>query len=251
MKLTFGFVVVLFVAFSILSQQGVAQDVRPSEVAYRQWLERRATAGKADLSDSHLGIGFSVVRYKQVGVLVDLSLAAGQDLSELPALVFSVQPLSVEKPQDGKPILTEVGNSSSIASPKQLLSTKSSLGIFSQPELIARVPSTASAVRIDVSGFDSTGKSFSVYLPIRDTPMTAVLAKAAKCSNTNNLNDCQWFTGSCGPGGMDCPQGMLCVSCNNNSPSLNCVACTMGCGSGQSGSNCTPDVEAPQGCPES
>jgi hypothetical protein len=83
MKLTFGCIVVLFVAFSVLSQQGVAQDVRTSEFAYRQWLERRALAGKADLSDGHLGIGFSVVRYKQVGVLVDLSLAAGKDLSEL------------------------------------------------------------------------------------------------------------------------------------------------------------------------
>ncbi len=205
MKLTFGCIVVLFVAFSVLSQQGVAQDVRTSEFAYRQWLERRALAGKADLSDGHLGIGFSVVRYKQVGVLVDLSLAAGKDLSELPALVFSVQPLSVEKPLNGKPILTEVGNSSSISSPKQVMPSKNAFGIFSQPELIARVPMTASAVRIDVSGFDSTGKLFSVYLPIRDTPMTAVLAKATKCSNTSNLNDCQWFAGSCEPGGMDCP----------------------------------------------
>lgn len=205
MKSAVSFIVAMFAAMSVMSQQSTAQEIKPSEAAYKQWLERRAVAGKVEISDGHLGIGFSVVRYKQVGVLVDLSLAAGQDLPELPALIFSVQPLSVERPLNGRTILTEVGNKSTISSPKQIMPLRNAIGIFSQPELIARVPVTASAVRIDVAGFDTTGKLFSVYLPIRDTPMTAVLAKAIRCSNTNNLNDCQWFTGSCEPGGMDCP----------------------------------------------
>jgi len=235
----------LSLIFCLSAVDSLAQDPKSSERAAINFIEKRQKDTGNGIDANQLIVGFGVSRYQTIGVSLDLSIFVGESLVSLPPLEFVAQPLASKTDDKGNSSLVEVGSRATIKSPRSESLARNASGSVANREIITRIPENASAVRILVKGLSSTDQEFSVVLPIRDVPSTAVIARSLACSQ-NNLIDCQWFTGSCD--GL-C-QGTLCVACNNASPSLNCVTCTMGCGGGGSGSNCTPSSPAPQGCPE-
>lgn len=174
---------------------------------------------------------------------IDITIAALDDLTELPSLTFTAQPLYIEQSFGGNKKLVDVGNMSSITFPKMLLNNSLS-EIIARPQIMAIIPAYADAVRVSVEGYGGQNKRFSAVLLLRDIPSSAVLAMAEGCNQQSNSSECYWFSGTC----MEtlCPK--MCVSCNDLSPSLNCATCSMGCGGGGEGSNCTPSEQPPGAC---
>lgn len=209
--------------------------------AYSKWKQEALSKESPIGGSNHVALAFAASRYGAKGVTVEISVAVGSTTASLEAIDFVVQPVAASL-VGGRSVLTEVGNPTTLKSPRIVTLVVPDTGVVASPQIIARIPSESNAVKIDVIGFGDSTKS--VVLPLRDTVATAVLATSKSC-NANNLLECKWFTGSCGPGGEDCGGRLLCAACNNGSPNLNCVSCTMG---GVGGGECTPTTEAPEGC---
>lgn len=235
----------LSLIFCLSAVDSPAQDPKSSERAAINFIENRQKVTGNGIDANQLIVGFGVSRYQTIGVSLDLSIFVGESLVTLPPLEFVAQPLASKTDDKGNSSLVEVGSRATIKSPRSESLVRNASGSVANREIITRIPENASAVRILVKGLSSTDQEFSVVLPIRDVPSTAVIARSLTCSQ-NSLSNCYWFIGTCEG---SCP-GQLCAACNNGSPSLNCVSCTMGCGSGP-GSNCTPTDPMPQGCTES
>lgn len=226
----------IFVNVVAFSQQ------KPSESTYLLWKADQQKLQGNKLNPGHLGVGLSVSKYKDIGVQVEFSVFTEATSISVPNLQFSVQPLGTTTDAGGKVELIDIGTLSSITFRGSGKLSRKENGLLAQPELISRVPSETKAVRVTISG-DGNGQ-ISVIMPLTDSIASAVLAKNLICEKSSE-SACSWWTGNC-PG--QC-QGMLCAACDNDSPTLNCASCQMGCsGSGQ-GSNCTPTTDPPLGCP--
>ena len=220
----------------------MAQDTTDAAKAYFAWREKISSQKNLAGSFDHHAVAFAVSRYGDAGVTVDISIGVSPATVELKEMEFVVRPLIISD-QSGQSILEETGRVNSVKSPRLTGLVVPESGIIASPKLVAKVPAGTKAVKVEVKGFGD--QLMTVTIPLRDRPATAVLGRGENCTSSNSLSECLWFTGSCGPGGGDCGGRLLCAGCNNGSPNLNCVSCTMGC---TGGGECTPSTEAPQGC---
>lgn len=236
----FLFVIVVGGSFVAVAQQ------KPSEAAYLQWKAERQKK-QVSLQGGHIGVGLSVSRYQNIGVQVEFSVFSEASEITAPDLQFRAQPLAYIKNDNGKNDLVDVGSPTTLTFKGSSNFTRNEIGLIAQPEMIGRVPSETKAVRVTISVPGEGNSQISVIMPLADSTFTSVVSKNAACNRTDGSSSaCSWWQGSC-PG--QCVPATMCVACNNDSPTLNCVSCSMGCSGSGPGSNCTPDVEAPDGCP--
>ena len=234
--------ILLFLLTTVLTSWSFAQGESAAVKVYSAWRVNAFVKDPSGLENSHKGIGFAVSKYGETGVTIDLAIGAGTATSNLAEMEFLVQPLEITV-LDGKQSLNSIGQPSIMKSPRLENLKLSDSGVVASPKMTIPLPSGAVAIRIVVKDFGNGEKSITVTLPIGDQTSTGALIKMGKCSSsTRSLTDCQWFTGTCGGG---CSGQTLCTGCNNGSPDLNCVTCTMGCAGG---GKCTPTTEIPQGC---
>ncbi len=165
----------LFVLTISISTVGYGQQQKASELAFQTWIENRTSVDGNGLSSGQIAIAFAAERYQEIGVNVDVSVFAGEGTDKLPAMEFIVQPMQSEKQVDGSVKMIDVGHAASLKSTAAVRTTNSSRPIL-QPGIIARVPAHANAVRIVVKGLGDSGQEYSVTLPLKKEPTTAVIA---------------------------------------------------------------------------
>jgi hypothetical protein len=169
----FVFSLVLSISVSIFSQ------TKTSEIAYFEWKAKQTAAGIV-IPDDHLGIAFSASKCQDAGTKVEMSLFAGNAVSQLPALEFSVQPLQSSNGTDGKFVFADVGVLAKIRSPQLTLQSRAQGVAILQPEIITRIPSNANALRILIRGFGNGEEAMTVILPINQTMSSAVITTAMR-----------------------------------------------------------------------
>ncbi|NJM54216.1 MAG: hypothetical protein HC846_13040 [Blastocatellia bacterium] len=159
---------------------------------------------------------------------------------------ISIQPLVISG-QPNQPIINEIGKPSRISSPP--MERDSNDEIVLTPEITDFLPQATNAIGIKISGFEEdVQKVVTLIMPVSSETRVSAIGKVTTKTDVAGFipiglkqTKCQWYTGYCQTG---CP--ILCVGCNNKSPILNCVNCTMTCANN---GTCTPTGPRPVDCP--
>lgn len=157
----------------------IGQEIRSSEAAYNAWKSgdglELATGGQCRVVFS-----FASQIMASGKLTADITVAVTGSLTQLPALGFTVQPLSVLKNAGGEASITELGSPSIVDFPGRNPATPVS-GVIAKPMITAPIPEGANAVRISVKGF-SGDNAISSVLSLKESPTSSVIASPV-CGN--------------------------------------------------------------------
>lgn len=223
--------VIVCLAGTSLFAQGV-----PASNAFREW-KAKAVAKAQGAEISYQAIAVTTTRASDGQIRVQMAFGTSLDRTSLGTLTIVAQPLSVK---DGE--VVKVGNEAKLRAGSIQRNPESSDEILFKPSMVLPNGDVANAVRIRITGLGAdSGQASTLVVAVDDIPRTSVLGQVNVLSENNALSEeaCIWWVGYC-------DSCILCVGCSNNSPSLNCVECTMGC-SGEP--TCTPAGPKPFDCP--
>jgi hypothetical protein len=234
--------VLVLLCLSILVNQSLsAQSASAAVQAVNAWRAGAIRKLNGQSLDTYNAVGVSVGKLANGDLKVVFVVSVSQDIAKLGSLTFSAQPVQV-MPSSGGTILKLVNEPSKIKTggwERENISDE----IAASPELTMSADAEANAVKLTVYGLGTDSlKPYTFILPIGPDPRSAALGSVGFTFQTAKLVEgkCIWYLGYC-QFGCD----VMCIGCSDNSPTLNCVTCSMGCANGQP---CTPTTPKPVEC---
>jgi hypothetical protein len=175
----------------------------------------------------HKCLALAAAKISNQAVKINFAIGGSGEIAKLAEIEFTIQPILIAPSVDGKRAIEQTGKPAKMTLPRQdNLVSRTDSGILAQPSFTIRFPANANGVEIWAKGLtDDETKPFHFTMSLEKGlaygALGLVRTEETKSSHAKNAESesCTWFVGDCFG---DCGPKKLFVSCNNNSPNLNC-----------------------------